>query len=194
MLPVPEHALKEWGVTVDALSRGDQVLILRKGGIGEKRFELPHPRFFLFPTYAHQRPELVKQESRDRLAASLDRRDDPERLPLPAYAEIAASFAVTEHVQLEALDHLHILTADYAAERLRWRRTHPLWAVALRVWRLDNPPALDVSAEHLGCVSWVTLPEGMIPGAMTPALQDDAFAAAVADVEDALERVAGAAA
>jgi hypothetical protein len=43
-------------------------------------------------------------------------------------------------------------------------------------------------------VSWVTLPEGMIPGAMTPALEDDAFAAAVADVKDALEQAAGAAA
>jgi len=191
---VPEHALKEWGVTVDALSRGDQVLILRKGGIGEKRFELPHPRFFLFPTYAHQRPELVKPEFRSRFAASLDRRDDPERLPLPAYAEIAASFAVTEQSQLDALDHLHILTPDYAAERLRWRRKHPLWAVALRVWRLDDPPVLEVTPEHLGCVSWVALPDRMAPSAMTPALSDDAFAAGLADVQSVLQQPAGAAA
>ena len=33
---------------------------------------------------------------------------------------------------LDAIDHLHILTPDYAAERLKWRRKHPLWAAVLR--------------------------------------------------------------
>lgn len=181
-----EHALKEWGVTVDALARGEQVLIVRKGGIGEKRFELPHPRFFLFPTYAHQRPELVKLGFRDRFAASLDRRDDPDALPLATYAEVVASFPVAEQAQLDAIDHLHILTAGYASERLRWRRKHPLWAVALRVWRLVDPPVLTVTADHLGCVSWVTLPDHLHAGAMVPALPDDAFAAAVSAIEGAL--------
>lgn len=185
-----EHALKEWGVTVDALLRGDQVLIVRKGGIGEKTFSLPHPRFFLFSTYAHQRPELVDLAFRDRFAASLDRRDEPDRLPLPAYAEIAVSFPVTEQAQLDAIDHLHILTSDYAAERLRWRRKHPLWAVALRVWRVAQPPVLTVTDDHLGCVSWVTLPESIQAGEMAPALDDAAFADAVLQVENALAGVA----
>ncbi len=30
-------AFKEWAVIVDALGRGDQILILRKGGISEGR-------------------------------------------------------------------------------------------------------------------------------------------------------------
>src|SRR5262245_11545086 len=84
---VPEYALKEWAVTVAALSRGDQVLVLRKGGIGEKRFEFPHRSFFLFPTYLHQRPELVKPEARAELAAEMERTEEPDRLPLRVYAE-----------------------------------------------------------------------------------------------------------
>ncbi|MEW6581262.1 MAG: DUF1802 family protein [Actinomycetota bacterium] len=185
-----QHALKEWAVTIEALARGDQVLIVRKGGIGEKRFELPHPRFFLFPTYAHQRPELVKPQHHDRLRDALDRRDDPEHLPLPAWAEIAASYAIEDQRGLDAVDSLHILTPDYAAERLRWRRKHPLWAVVLRVHRLAEPPVLTVGPEHTGCVSWVDLPEGMEPGAMEPALDDEAFARAAAAVERALAGVA----
>jgi hypothetical protein len=184
-----EHALKEWGVTVDALLRGDQVLIVRKGGIGEKSFTLPHPRFFLFPTYAHQRPELVDIAFRDRFAASLDRRDEPDRLPLPAYAEVAASFPITDQAQLDAIDHLHILTSDYAAERLRWRRKHPLWAAALRVYRVTDPPVLEVTSDHLGCVSWVTLPEEIVRTAMEPALDDEAFASAVSALEAAVASV-----
>ena len=31
MIPMPEHALKEWAVTIEALARGSQVLIVRKG-------------------------------------------------------------------------------------------------------------------------------------------------------------------
>ena len=85
---VPQHALKEWAVTIAALAAGDQVLIVRKGGIGEKRFELPHPRFYLFPTYAHQRPELVKPAARDRFADPLAQREDPAELPLAVHAEL----------------------------------------------------------------------------------------------------------
>lgn len=186
---MPEHALKEWAVTIAALSQGAQVLIVRKGGIGEKRFELPHPRFFLFPTYEHQRPELVKPGFRDRFAGPLGQREEPARLPLPAYAELVASLPIHDGDALAAIDGLHILSQEYAAERLRWRRKHPLWAAVLRVWRLPQPPVLEVRPEHGGCVSWVALPDGLAPAGLEPALDDAAFARAAAEVEDALAGV-----
>ena len=42
-------ALKEWAVNVRALSEGEQLLTLRKGGIHEngRAFALDHDRFFL---------------------------------------------------------------------------------------------------------------------------------------------------
>ncbi len=185
--PVAEHALKEWAVTVAALAAGDQVLIVRKGGIGEKRFELPHPRFYLFPTYAHQRPELVKPEGRQRFGDPLAQRDEPSRLPLPAYAELHSAHPIADPDALAALDPLHILTADYAEERLRWRRKHPLWAAVLRVWRLPEPPVLEDAAAYGGCVSWVDLPAAIgAPALGEPALSDEAFAAAAGAVEAAL--------
>lgn len=184
---MPEHALKEWAVTIEALCRGHQVLIVRKGGIGEKRFALPHPRFYLFPGYLHQRPELVAERWRGVFADVLDRREDPDRLPLPAYAEVHAAHPIADPDALSALGPEHILTDDYAAERLRWRRKHPLWAVVLRVWRVDEPPVLDVGPEHGGCVSWIDLPHTIgAPRALTPALDDDAFAAASGRVESIL--------
>ena len=156
--PVSEHALKEWAVTIAALAAGDQVLIVRKGGIGEKRFELPHPRFYLFPTYAHQRPELVKPDGRARFADPLAQREEPSRLPLATYAELHGAHPIADPEALAAIDHLHILAPSYAEERLRWRRKHPLWAAVLRVWTVPAPPVLEVTAEHGGCVSWVELP------------------------------------
>lgn len=184
---MPEHALKEWAVAVAALAAGDQVLIVRKGGIGEKRFALPHRRFYLFPTYAHQRPELVKPEARQRFGDPLALRDDPERLPLAVYAELVGAHPIADPEALAAIDHLHVLTADYAAERLRWRRKHPLWAAILRVWTVEPVPVLENAPSHGGCVSWIELPSTIAaPRALRPALDDDAFAHAAGDVEEAL--------
>ena len=95
-------------MTVEALAAGDQVLIVRKGGIGEKRFELPHPRFYLFPTYAHQRPELVKPAGRRASATPVAARG-AERLPLPAYAELHSAHPIADPEALAAIDGLHIL-------------------------------------------------------------------------------------
>ncbi len=187
---MPEHALKEWAVTIAALAAGDQVLIVRKGGIGEKRFDLPHPRFYLFPTYAHQRPELVKPAGRERFGDPLAQRDEPDRLPLATYAELHAAHPIADPDALAAIDHLHILSADYASERLRWRRIQPLWAAVLRVWTIPEPPILDVTAEYGGCVSWVELPAAVAaPREPVPALSDEAFAASAAAVESALAGV-----
>ena len=44
--------LKEWSVIIEALGRGDQIILLRKGGISEatRRFTVSHDEFFLYPT------------------------------------------------------------------------------------------------------------------------------------------------
>lgn len=185
-----QHALKEWAVTIAALAAGDQVLVLRKGGIGEKRFELPHPSFYLFPTYAHQRPELVTAPGRVRFADPLAQRDEPSELPLATWAELHAAHPIADAEALEALDGLHILAPRYAEERLRWRRKHPLWAVVLRVSVVEPAPVLHVGPEHGGCVSWIALPEGVAaPATARPALDDEAFARAAGEVESALAAV-----
>lgn len=185
-----EHALKEWAVTIEALLEGEQVVIVRKGGIGEKRFELPHPAFLLFPTYVHQRPELVKPEARERHAAILAPREvEPETLPLEAYAEIHDAFPIDGPEGLDAIDDLHVLAPEYAAERLRWRRTQPLWAVVLRVHRVTDPPVLQVLPEHGGCVSWVDLPADLVVGPRTPVLDDARFAEEADRVASALAAV-----
>ena len=47
MQPSSNIAFKEWAVVVDALGQGEQVLILRKGGIREERgeFHVDHREF-----------------------------------------------------------------------------------------------------------------------------------------------------
>src|SRR5882672_6294384 len=61
-------AFKEWAIIVDALGGGDQIVILRKGGISEGRggFQVDHPEFWLFPTSFHQQGEGVIESARPR--------------------------------------------------------------------------------------------------------------------------------
>ena len=71
-------ALKEWSAVVHALLDGRQRVLLRKGGIGEKRFELAAREFLLFPTIAHSHAQRVRPEHRDLLeAAAGDSTDEP---------------------------------------------------------------------------------------------------------------------
>ena len=54
---------KEWSVVCEALGRGLQSIILRKGGIAEGRagFSFQQREFFLFPTHFHEQLEKVRQ-------------------------------------------------------------------------------------------------------------------------------------
>ena len=62
--------LKEWAAAVHALLDGRQTVLLRKGGIGEKRFAVESGEFLLFPTVAHSHAERVRPEHRDLLDAA----------------------------------------------------------------------------------------------------------------------------
>ena len=74
-----QPALKEWSAAVHAMLDGRQTVLLRKGGIHEKRFDARLRRDFLFfPTVAHSHAERVRPEHRDLLAAG-GRRQHRER-------------------------------------------------------------------------------------------------------------------
>ena len=60
-------ALKEWSAVVHALLDGRQSVLLRKGGIHEKRFEVTAQECLLFPTVAHSHAQRVRPEHRDLL-------------------------------------------------------------------------------------------------------------------------------
>ena len=53
---------KEWALVCEALGRGEQTIILRKGGIAEGRegFSFRHREFFLFPTFFHEQIGKVR--------------------------------------------------------------------------------------------------------------------------------------
>ncbi len=119
-------ALKEWSAAVHALLDGRQTVLLRKGGIGEKRFEVAAHEFLLFPTVAHSHAERVRPEHRDLLGpAAADSTD--ECVLLRAAAKVVAALPVNRPEGLDAIEDLHIWTAESVrADRLDFRPKHKL--------------------------------------------------------------------
>jgi hypothetical protein len=114
-------ALKEWSAAVHALLDGRQTVLLRKGGIGEKRFEVAAHEFLLFPTVAHSHADRVRPEHRDLLdEAAADATD--EHLLVRAAAKVVAALPVERPDGLAAIADLHIWTAESVrTDRLDFR-------------------------------------------------------------------------
>lgn len=123
-------AFKEWAVTVRALAEGEQLVTLRKGGIREpeKHFQLEYDRFFLYPTFDHQRADLVRESHRPELTRALEEgvwsdgepsaqallRDldltQPDRVRIRAWAEVAAHYTITDRRAVDALSPFYVLS------------------------------------------------------------------------------------
>ena len=176
-------ALKEWAVACKALEEGRELLILRKGGIHEKRFPIEHREFLLYPTYDHQRAELLKPDFVRDLKEVLVTRCPPGKVRITAWARATDVWELSSAETLGTLSSHFMWSDDYAAERLRWRPTQPLRVVALRVYRLGEPRILDALEAYGGCLSWLELAEELSLAGLQPALDDAAYARALAPVQ-----------
>jgi hypothetical protein len=187
-------AFKEWAVTVRALAEGEQLLTLRKGGIREpnKHFELEHHRFFLYPTFDHQRNDLVRASHHPELRRALEEGvwadgeppawaltadggiPQPERVRIRAWAEVAAAWTITDRRAIDALSPYYVWTTDYAEKRFDWKRRHPLHVVLLRTYRIPRPVTVKVRDDFGGCRSFLEITRDL-PFEGTPVLSDEEF-------------------
>jgi hypothetical protein len=177
-------ALKEWSAVVHALLDGRQSVLLRKGGIGEKRFEVAAREFMLFPTVAHSHAERVRPEFQDLLtAAAADSADD--HVVVRAVAKVVAALPVSRPDNIEAIEDLHIWTAESVREdRLDFRPRHRLTVLVVQAIPLIEPVELPRTPDYAGCTSWVQVP--VTPSLGSP-VRDEASLRQVADrVRDAV--------
>jgi hypothetical protein len=171
-------ALKEWSAAVHAMLDGRQTVLLRKGGIGEKRFEVAAERFLLFPTVEHSHAGRVRPEHQDLLApAAAD--SDAEHVVLRAGANVVAAVPVSNPDGLADIESLHIWTGKSVREdRLEFRPRHRLTVLVVAACPLVEPVRLTRTPEYAGCTSWVNLP--VLPEWAAP-VHDDAALQRIAD-------------
>jgi hypothetical protein len=151
-------ALKEWSAAVHALLDGRQTILLRKGGIGEKRFEVAAQEFLLFPTIAHSHAQRVRPEHQDLLAPAADDSTDAH-ITVRAAAKVVAALPVNRPEGLQQIEDLHIWTDESVrADRLDFRPKHRLAVLVVSAIPLIEPLRLSRTPDYAGCTSWVRLP------------------------------------
>ena len=161
----------------EALGQGRQSIILRKGGIAEGRdgFSFKHREFFLFPTWFHEQPQKVREESRDGLFSPSNtehrtpntERRIQESILFPDNGMIGIRYAaaidqcrtITSWPVAEALAPLHILRPDVVRERFEYDHTPGIHVAVVRVFRLEPSWTFPNERRYGGCRSWVELPD-----------------------------------
>lgn len=177
--PAKPVALKEWAVICRALAEGEQILIMRKGGIREetKHFSLQTTTFYLFPAYEHQKAELLKKEHQHKLEQVLAEYSPEEnQVQIDTLAQVTHDIEIRDPKWLEPLIPYHIWEPIFAEKRLRWKPYHPLHLLLLRTYRLTQPVTIPMEQDYQGCKSWVELKRQVPEQQLEPVLSDEAFA------------------
>jgi hypothetical protein len=181
-------ALKEWAVTVQALAQGRQVLLLRKGGIHEegKDFRVVHPEFLLYPTYEHQREDLLKPAAQPSLKQLLTEAPKGDTITFSHWAQVTEVVEVSEQEKVDDLSGHHIWTDAYAQSRFHWKPMLPLSIMLLRVYRMERPVTVPWIKEYGGCTSWVDMLPKIELGRLQPVLADQEFQRQVDEIKGSL--------
>jgi hypothetical protein len=171
-------ALKEWAAVVHALLDGRQTVLLRKGGIHEKRFSLRGSRFVVFPTVAHSHLESTRAEHADLLPlGSADVIASGGSVVVRVELEVVEAIAVRRPERIAELEPFHIWTTESVRRnRIDFRPRHELSAIVVRARPLAAPVTVPMVPEYAGCKSWVDLDPGSFPGApVLGPVHDDAL-------------------
>jgi hypothetical protein len=181
------NALKEWASVVSALAAGDQIVLVRKGGIAEKRFGLEADRFYLYPTFLHQEENQFKPSLRHHLDVTRIGPAEPESVEITAWCEAVQSFEVSELDALLRLEPFVIFTGQTIEDRYRFRPRQAMNVIAVRTFLLPHPVRVHTRAEYLGCRSWLALEEAIETDGSRAVLSDRALIERVAEIAAALQ-------
>ena len=167
-------AFKEWHVIVEALGAGEQILILRKGGIAEGRggFEVKAEKFWLFPTHFHEQLTKAKPAAKKFFNGVPPKSGQIELL---YFVEVVQRAFLSDWATVTRLDAFHLWSEETIRERFNWAKPPGLHALAVRVHRLKQPVLLEATPEMGGCKSWVDVPFDFAAHASEPVLDDEKF-------------------
>ena len=177
MLDHNRYALKEWAIILKALSEGQQVLLLRKGGLIERnaRFKVEHTEFFIYPTYLHQQRRGIVPPWTATLEHIMATPPPEGQVILSHYAVVQQLFKITDPDRVQTLSDFHVLNKEEVQKRFFYGEAPGLHFLLLRVFKLVTPFRLPVRSSYVGCRSWVDLGRELPTSGCRPVLNDDAF-------------------
>jgi hypothetical protein len=158
---------KEWALVCEALGRGEQTILLRKGGIAEGRdgFGFRHSEFFLFPTFFHEQIEKVRTSGAEIPAAHKG------EIEIRYFVKLVAQTEITSWPTPAALEPFHVLRESVVRERFDYKQSG-LHVALVRVFRLEPSWTFPDAPAFGGCRSWVRLPDVPAQTRRQPVLTD----------------------
>jgi hypothetical protein len=170
MEKLPNHtSLKEWSTVIEALGRGEQVVLIRKGGIADPKFGVEAERFYLYPTFFHQ-PEAAAE---------------PTTVTIAHWCEVVRSWRVSELDTLRGLEPHVVIPRETLDARYRFRPDQALYVLGVHTFALPAPVTIAVTPAYLGCRSWVSIDNELDVTGSKPALSDAELQAKL----DAIDRL-----
>jgi hypothetical protein len=159
---------KEWALVCEAIGRGEQSLIVRKGGIHEGRagFSFKHTEFFLFPTFFHEQVERVRGSAR-----FIPARRGGE-IELWWFAKLEFAAVVTSWDSALALEPFHIWTREIVRERFDYDESPGIHVALVRAFQVSQPWIIPDLPAYGGCRSWVNLPAPPQTASLMPVISD----------------------
>jgi hypothetical protein len=178
-----KHALKEWAIAVEALTTGKTIVLLRKGGIHEAGFQVKHDFVWLYPTYEHQKPHLLKPE----YASTVEPVESgwhPETVTIKSCAEITDVLAISDRHHIEALHPYHIWNEQMIGDRLQWKPQKPLSVLLLKVYHLPQPQVIPYDNAYAGCKSWIDLIQPISTDQLIPVMENEQYNQKIAQIKE----------
>ena len=180
-----KQALKEWAIAVEALTAGQTMILLRKGGIRESSFQVKDTLVWLYPTYEHQKPHLLKPEYAPRVRA-VESGWHPNTIEIQSYARITDVLSLADKNKIEALHPYHIWNEQMVEERLKWKPKQPITVLLMRVFCLPEPKKIEYENVYGGCKSWIDLVEPIAYQPAIPAIADTEYLQKVRAIKNSL--------
>jgi hypothetical protein len=175
-------ALKEWAAIEGALATGRLALLVRKGGIYEKRggFEVEHRDFWIFPTGWHQNGSELSPAFLEHLRETP--RFQPDEIALRVHCTVVDALRIESLDAVERLGELQPFTRGTLRSRFEYRDRPYLHVLVVRARVLPQPRLVANTPAYEGCVSWVELDEEVSAEGAVPVLRDEEFAAARTEI------------
>lgn len=151
-------ALKEWSTVIESLGRGEQVVLIRKGGIADPKFGVEANEFYLYPTYFHQ------GESEHRPSVSLTH-----------WCEVVRVFSFRQIEVLHRLAPFVSIPLETLESRYRFRPDEALNVIGVRTYALPRPVEVKFRDEYAGCRSWLSIEDEIDVESSKPVLSEEAL-------------------
>lgn len=181
-------ALKEWATVLEAMARGEQLVLIRKGGLIEPAsgFQLSSPSFVFYPTFEHQAVSYLRLPYQRYFEEALRRRAPEGQVRIELFGQAVSSVRCSDPGIVERLSEFHVYNEAFVRQRLKWQPDQPLVIVVVRAFRLAASHPVTVVSRYAGCTSWVELEAPIPVDGAQPVLDDTAFRQRAAALDELL--------